>query len=53
MRSIELKILLIKRQLLLLNGNQTKERVFLSKLPSDNFKWNHGDYYQWLPDTWQ
>ena len=38
---------------MLLNGNQTKERVFLSKTPSDNFKWNQlGELYQWFTDTY-
>ena len=57
MRSIELrqKILLIRLagQLLLLNGNQTKERVFLSKLLRIIFKWNQlGELYQWFTDTY-
>ena len=57
MRLIELqqKILLIMLdgQRLFLNGKQTKERVFRSKLPSDNFKWNQlGELYQWFTDTY-
>ncbi len=57
MRSIELrqKILLIRLagQLLLLNGNQTKERVFLSKLLRIILSGIRlGELYQWFTDTY-
>ena len=57
MRLTELqqKILLIRLdgQRSFLNGKQTKERGFRSKLPTDNFKWNQlGELYQWFTDTY-
>ena len=36
-----------------LNGKQMKEKVFMSKLLPDDFKWNQlGELYQWFTDTY-